>query len=857
MKFFEKKGRKAAISIFLTIILIPSLLLSAVLIDGSRVASAKAIVQEASDLAVVSALADYNLKLKQQFGLFAINKPEDVDKIYKESLNATLMAYGLDDAEYSEMIWGFMKEAITGTESLADASFLNLYDFQVDSNATKAEALYPLAEKEVLKTQMVEHAKFRGIYVVLDRLDILTKLGEAKKQAEDNVKSADEMEEKMDIDESNASADSAIKKLREEIDGLMSAAHDMDSKLSSYVAAVRARMEVLRYENTYPQDENGLNSITINRAAGWPDAENQFYESGKKLKEKAENVLDLAEKANTEAVKAVGRLDDFKQGKSENGNTVEGKLNSEAQKNREAYQNYVDETKTIMEDRILDYYAHVFDPESLNPSSLLSVPAKIEEAISKDIDRIERLKEEFEAAASEDDGEDADSEDEGGEGEEEEEFQNSEYYYYYIDSDTERSQDGNYMVNMVYQPEILEKISSGRLTLENLQNVSWKNIEPNSEPGNQNKISEDFASQQSKKKADGSDHSSTDGEAIRGEIEEAVYAVRPSVSYKPDSGKSAKNGFYNTNGDLSGSKSIMSQGKDNMLLQLGETVRDDVLSLSYMFGTFKTRLTGVEKFTSSMPQSDRTKYMPAWRYEHPDGELDMRFEPKKKRDTVLRGEIEYLIYGMRTDEANEGAVYATIYAERMVNNMIALYLVDNVNTACHAAAAVSSALLAGIVPEPVFFWIFLTAWSVAETFLDMDYLLKGYRIPLVKTTNNVLLGDIPTGTGLIDNYGEPDDFLNNGLFVSYEDYLLIMLLLAGDEKRIMRSADLIEMNMNKNKDKNKQENFAMAKAFTYIKADTSVSLRYLFGEVMPFSSSYEEKGYSGRLKFSSSIYMGY
>ncbi len=847
MKFFEKKGRKAAISIFLTIILIPSLLLSAVLIDGSRVASAKAIVQEASDLAAVSALADYNLELKQQFGLFAINKPEDVDKIYKESLNATLMAYGLDDAEYSEMLWGFMKEAVTGTESLADASFLNLYDFQVDSGATKAEALYPLAEKEVLKTQMVEHAKFRGIYVALDRLDILTNLGDAKKQAEDNAKSADEMEEKMDIDESNADADAAVKELMDEIKGLFAVAKSIaDDKQTDYINAVRARMEVLRYENIYPREGDGPDRATRNRAAEWSTKAKELYNSGKELRERARNVQRLAEKANIEAVKAVERLDGFREGKVENQSTVEGQLSIEAKKNRESYQKYVDETNMVMEDPVLNYYAHEFDPEPLNPGSSSSVPGKIEKAITKDIERIEKLKADFEAAASEGDGSGA------GGGDDEEEFVNSEYYYYNINL-TSSSQDEDHMINSEYRPAVLKIFNNDPYTLTNLQNVSWKDIEPNSEPGNQNKISEDFASQQSNKKADGSDHSSTDGEAIRGEIEQAVYDARPSVSYKPDSGKSGKNGFYNTNGDLSGSKSIMSQGKDNMLLQLGETVRDDVLSLSYMFGTFKTRLTGVEKFTSSMPQSDRNKYMPAWRYEHPDGELDMRFEPKKKRDTVLRGEIEYLIYGMRTDEANEGAVYATIYAERMVNNMIALYLVDNVNTACHAAAAVSSALLAGVVPEPVFFWIFLTAWSVAETFLDMDYLLKGYRIPLVKTTNNVLLGDIPTGTGLIDNYGEPDDFLNNGLFVSYEDYLLIMLLLAGDEKRIMRSADLIEMNMKKNG----QNDFTMEKAFTYMKADTSVSLRYLFGEVMPFSSSYEEKGYSGRLKFSSSIYMGY
>lgn len=155
----------------------------------------------------------------------------------------------------------------------------------------------------------------------------------------------------------------------------------------------------------------------------------------------------------------------------------------------------------------------------------------------------------------------------------------------------------------------------------------------------------------------------------------------------------------------------------------------------------------------------------------------MRFTPKKDRDTVLRGEIEYLICGNRTDALNENCVYSMIYAERLVNNEIALYRHKSVNGTCHSAAAAASTATGGTVPEPVFFWIFLTAWAIAETQMDMHFLVDcGYKIPVLKTSKNVLLTEIPTGDdGLVNNYGE------KGLFVSYEDYLLIMLLMQGEK----------------------------------------------------------------------------
>lgn len=175
---------------------------------------------------------------------------------------------------------------------------------------------------------------------------------------------------------------------------------------------------------------------------------------------------------------------------------------------------------------------------------------------------------------------------------------------------------------------------------------------------------------------------------------------------------------------------------------------------------------------------------------------------------------------------------------------------DVVNQSCHAAAALASAATGGLVPEPVFFWIFLTAWATAETVIEMDYLISGgYKIPLFKTNRNILLNKIPTasGDGLISNYG------TTGIFVSYEDYLTLFMLMAGKEKRIMRSADLIEMNMKKNG----ETDFTMAEAYTYLRAESGLSIRHLFGSVMPFQETYESQGYSGRIRFTNTIYQGY
>ncbi len=809
------------------------MLLSAVLIDGSRMASARAMAQEATDLAASSVLAGYNQILKDQFGLFALDESDGdkVKSIFQESLNATLLAYGMSgNSEYSERLWDIMKTTLTGQKSYMGESFLNLYDFKVDD--CTVEPLYSLANQSVLESQMVEYSKFRGLYVMADRMDIFRNLGNLKEEAKKNEETSEVMEGKMDADEKNAAADQELKALRDEIETLNEKLRTVKTAQEQYFVSLRANMVKIRVENT--DTEETLSSSERTAANAYERNRRDLKTAAGEACRQAGDVLKQAQKAKDEVEKAIGRLEDFQsqnQGKASDNESVQ-ELIKDAQENIDFYnRDYLPEIQNLLQDPVLEQMKQDSDIQS----NLEQVMEDIDEAITKYIEVIEEMRE------SQGDDEDDDEEDD----------EITEYYYYFVggagsttDEDQALERRGaskgykpavnqylDYFVNKQWDPE---KVNPSR---------KYKGISSDS-------IDESIAEDLSGKTGDSEEES--EEASGRRKVEDAVYNKRPSAAFSSDPKKENNTNFFNKESDLTASKNILNQGKHSMILDAAETVRDDVLCLTYMFGTFKTRLTGVEKFSSEgMPDGEKNSfYMPKWRYAHPDGELDMRLDPKKDRDTVLRSEVEYLVYGNQSDMANEAAVYATIFAERLANNLIVMYMHEDIKAACHAAAAAASVATAGVVPETVFFWIFLTAWATAETILEMNYLISdGYRVPLLKTKNNLLLTVSPKNTGdrLIDHYGE------TGVFVSYEDYLLILLLIKGREKRIMRSADLIEMNMIKAG----ETDFTMAKAYTYLHADTKLSIRYLFGSVMPFGQAYEQKGYTGRTHFTNTIYQGY
>ena len=294
MKFFENRKVRGAISIFLVIITIPTLLFSAVLVDGSRMASARAMTQEAADLAAISVLADYNLDLKESYGLFSMEDSDEAEEIYRESLEATLLASGISGAEdYSEELWNILKDAAGVGSSYDGENFLNLYDFSVES--CSVTPCYSLAEWQVLENQMVEHAKFRGIFVMADRLGLLKDLGSAQGEAAQYQEAAGAMEDKMDVDEKNMSTDKALSELRGTMEKLNGAVGSAFAGRDSYRAALQAKMKEIRLE--YVETDEELTESERQDAKHYEDRR-------KELKRAASTLIDLAKEVLADAGKA-------------------------------------------------------------------------------------------------------------------------------------------------------------------------------------------------------------------------------------------------------------------------------------------------------------------------------------------------------------------------------------------------------------------------------------------------------------------------------------------------------------------------------------------------------------------------
>ena len=293
-----------------------------------------------------------------------------------------------------------------------------------------------------------------------------------------------------------------------------------------------------------------------------------------------------------------------------------------------------------------------------------------------------------------------------------------------------------------------------------------------------------------------------------------------------------------------------------------ETGRDEILALCYIFDMFKTRVTakeiGVVENANKFSYKDTTHnawYHTKWRYLDPRGEIDSRDRVKMKDVTTFFNskEVEYVFGGDESEATNGAIVYSWIYGTRLANNLVAVYLNDAAKLQCEALAAACSAASLGAVPPAVFKWVFIAAWAAGETAFELSLLIdEGYRVPLVKTDKLYIKTFLDVANAVSNKeslVSRSDDVKSEILNVCYEDYLLILLCFVGSDKRMLRVADLIQLNMNAGGG----GGFAMKDANTYVKCDTNVRIKFLFQPIKQFKDSYKASG----IKISNSIYQGY
>ena len=818
------KKSQGVISIFLIVILLPMLTLGVVLIDGARMRSAKVIAQEASDIAALSVLSDYNTLLKDEFGLFALNDASSVSSKFESYLKASLNAYGGTDVDsYSDMVRILMQKSILDTGNYVDMDFLNLYNFDVSS--TEIEMLYTLNDMAVLESQIAEYTKFRGIIPIMRRLSVLSQAGQVKDDIEKSINAMNVMNEKIAIDENDgANAEKAVGELMkpldkyngtEDIDGLIS---KLNSKENGYYSALSAYLDELEDGGESSDKSKNDYKNAADELIAQLDELDATYEDIKT------SCVDLISKLNLAIPKYTALRDKYNDTKIYGSDSTETAVSNDCTKTINIYGELLAGANELLSDlntvRVSDIIASIKQNIDTIDQNIVSSIANHKDAVSE---------QSSEKAVS-----DSESDDES-------EATPKEIIFEYIKTDGANSSNKKEVYTDYH-----DKIHNEIIKLKD--NYAFNNPLKisNKEDFNEGMatIIGNMANDKKREKKD---------EASKVTLSDEEYNALPSqaqnrntYTYTYDEMKLDKENGTDTVNSVSGSlRSFMT----NFLA----SSTNDLLVYSYILGTFKTRMSGNNEIEYNKPPDPLEKWHTKWRYgDKPIS--DLRGNPLDDRKTRFKNaEVEYIFAGHKSEAANEATVYAWIYATRMANNLIAVYTdKDGANSECYIAASATAAALGFVVPISVFHWIYMIAWAAGETYLEMIMLIdKGFSVPLIKTKNNLYIEHIWSIAELMG--GGVDNLAKNSgdkeVLLAYEDYLVIMLAFVGAETRLARTADLIQLNMGKLG----QSGFRMDDAYTYFRSSSNIGIKYLFSNTSQFTWGYSGTG----LRFNNTLYKGY
>lgn len=200
---------------------------------------------------------------------------------------------------------------------------------------------------------------------------------------------------------------------------------------------------------------------------------------------------------------------------------------------------------------------------------------------------------------------------------------------------------------------------------------------------------------------------------------------------------------------------------------------------------------------------------------------------------ALSYEIEYILKGNNSDRENLKEVVKTLIGIREAANVI--YLFSDAEKQAEAesmAALIASAAGLPMITEIVKCTL-LFAWAFAESVIDVRTLLKGGKVPLIKTPSDWSLS--------LQNIGEFKKHINSGKEsergLSYGTYLKILLSLENKNQKVMRCLDVIELNIRKTAG---NTSFLIDGCIEYIEARVEVFSRFGYQFQIDRNFSYEE-----------------
>lgn len=185
-------------------------------------------------------------------------------------------------------------------------------------------------------------------------------------------------------------------------------------------------------------------------------------------------------------------------------------------------------------------------------------------------------------------------------------------------------------------------------------------------------------------------------------------------------------------------------------------------------------------------------------------------------------EVERLITGYQNDKENISSIINKILLIRIAMNVLYLYKSSEKR---REARMFSNAIFGGCSPifSEVLFLIILTAWGTAQSIIDLRRLLENYSVKLLHDDDTFQVNidqvlNIATG-GNIEYKKDNDD----GVALSYKDYLRILLLRVDQSVINSRIIGIVENNI-----KSVQDDFNASKLIYSFNVDNTFTCTHYF-----------------------------
>jgi len=160
--------------------------------------------------------------------------------------------------------------------------------------------------------------------------------------------------------------------------------------------------------------------------------------------------------------------------------------------------------------------------------------------------------------------------------------------------------------------------------------------------------------------------------------------------------------------------------------------------------------------------------------------------------TGVQYEIEYILYGEETDEANLRKVLNRLLAMREGLNI--LHIMRD-SSKCNEAFLMATALMGWTGLAPVVELTkaaIIAAWAFAESLIDLRELLSGYSVPVMKSAEDWNLS-LENVTGFLR--GEEVQGKQSEKGKDYEGYLRLLLYLENFRDCAYRTMDMVQFRM--------------------------------------------------------------